>query len=322
MTTQPIPLDEVERLIELRSLGILDTPPEERFDRITRIAQRLFRVPIVLVSLVDEDRQWFKACVGLETEETPREVSFCAHAIMSDDVLHVPDALQDERFRENPLVTGEPKIRLYAGAPIESPKGHKLGTLCVIDREPRQLTDDDLATLRDLAALVKDEVAAVQLATEDLLTKLRNRRGFFLIGEQVLRFAKRMGRPVTLLFLDLDGLKNVNDTEGHEAGDRLIVEAARALRDSFRSSDVIARIAGDEFCVMLSGSSARAARSAVARFESALGERNELRGSGSAISMSIGLADWDPSSEESLDELVERADKRMYEHKRSKSRGE
>ena len=200
MSSQPIPVDEVERIVDLRALEILDTPPEERFDRITRIAQRLFDVPIALVSLVDEERQWFKSRVGLEVRETPRELAFCNHAIMEDQIFHVTDARDDERFRDNPLVTSDPNIRFYAGAPIDSPGGHKLGTLCVIDRKPRELDENELATLRDLADMVEEEVAAIQLATTDALTHLRNRRGFLLVCRQVLRLAKRMGKPACLVF--------------------------------------------------------------------------------------------------------------------------
>ncbi len=316
MSTAPIPLNEVERIIDLRALEILDTPPEERFDRITRIAQRLFDVPIALVSLVDEDRQWFKSRLGLDAAETPRELSFCAHAILDDGILLVPDAHSDERFRDNPLVTGDPRIRFYAGAPIDSPSGNKMGTLCVIDRKPRELSAEDLATLRDLADMIEKEVAAIQLATSDTLTHLRNRRGFMLVARQVLNFAKRAGKPACLVFVDLDGMKQINDQLGHDEGDRALIHTANLLSSSFRDSDITARLAGDEFCVLFSGSSALEARQAVDRLMAAVEEHN--RESSPAISLSIGLADWDPESDETLDELMKRADREMYVHKRSK----
>jgi GAF domain-containing protein len=127
MSQAPLPPDEAARLERLRLFGILDTPPEERFDRLTRLARRLFDVPIALLSLVDDDRQWFKSKDGLDVEETSREVAFCAHAIRNDGVMVVQDALEDERFRENPLVQGVPHIRFYAGrtvkAPTEAPWG-------------------------------------------------------------------------------------------------------------------------------------------------------------------------------------------------------
>ena len=318
MSTAPIPVNEVERIIDLRALEILDTPAEERFDRITRIAQRLFDVPIALVSLVDEDRQWFKSRLGLDAAETPRELSFCAHAILDDEILLVPDAVSDERFRDNPLVTGDPRIRFYAGAPIDSPSGNKLGTLCVIDRKPRDLSPDDLETLRDLADMIEKEVASIQLATSDTLTHLRNRRGFMLVARQVLHFAKRAGKPACLIFIDLDGMKQINDRLGHDAGDRALIHSARLLSTTFRDSDIAARLAGDEFCVLLSGSSALEARTAVDRLMAAVKAHNQRASAAPPLSLSAGLADWDPSSEETLDELMKRADREMYVHKRSK----
>ena len=158
-----IPADEKKRLAALRSLALLDTPPEERFQRIVRLAAALFRVPIVLVSLVDAERQWFKASCGLEATETPRSSSFCGHAILGDDPLVVEDALVDPRFADNPLVTGAPHIRFYAGQPISSLDGHHVGTLCLIDRAPRTLDAEARGHLRDLARLVENELQQASL---------------------------------------------------------------------------------------------------------------------------------------------------------------
>ncbi|MBT8496186.1 MAG: GAF domain-containing protein [Deltaproteobacteria bacterium] len=151
-----IPDDERARIQALHSLELLDTPPEERFDRITRIARAVFKVPIALVSLVDEDRQWFKARAGLDAAQTSREVSFCGHAILASGVFVVEDALEDERFADNPLVTGPPHVRFYAGAPIPAREGSSLGTLCIIDTKPRKVTSGDRTLLRDLGDVVGD----------------------------------------------------------------------------------------------------------------------------------------------------------------------
>lgn len=159
----PLAPDEDERLAVLHSLDILDTPTEERFDRVTRLARRFFDVPIVLVSLVDSGRQWFKSCIGLPMRETPRSLSFCAHAILQHGMFVIPDTHLDERFAQHPLVVGEPRIRFYAGQPLRSPEGHGLGTLCLIDRRPRTLSHDDLDALRDLAALIENELGSVEL---------------------------------------------------------------------------------------------------------------------------------------------------------------
>lgn len=149
---------EKRRLAALKRLGILDTPPEERFERLTRIAKHYYGVKSALFSLVDSDRQWFKSRQGLEASETPRAIAFCDYAIQQDKVLLVEDARRDPRFRNNPLVTGEPFIRFYAGMPVREPSGFKIGTLCIIDDKPRTFTEIDLDVLRSLASLAEDEL--------------------------------------------------------------------------------------------------------------------------------------------------------------------
>lgn len=165
MRTPDRPQNETSRLSALEAAQLLDTPPEERFDRITRLAAKTFAVPICLVSLIDKDRQWFKSCYGLGVRETARDISFCGHAILGTDTFVVENALQDERFADNPLVTGEPGIRFYAGAPLEDRNGFRLGTLCLIDRKQRTFSKDDQKTLRDFADLVEREFQYQALGT-------------------------------------------------------------------------------------------------------------------------------------------------------------
>lgn len=151
----PRPHNEAARLAALRAQQVLDSLPEQMFDDIVRVASNVCGTPIALISLVDEDRQWFKAKVGLQASETPRDQAFCAHAILEpDQPLVVPDATQDPRFAQNPLVTGSPDIRMYAGAPIVSHSGHALGTVCVIDQTPRELTPDQIDSLQALSRQV------------------------------------------------------------------------------------------------------------------------------------------------------------------------
>ena len=138
------PKNEKSRLYALRSLNVLDTPTEERFERLTRLAKRMFDVPIALVTLVDENRQWFKSHVGLNMTETPRDISFCGHAILGNDIFIIPDTIKDERFSDNPLVLNKPYIRFYAGCPLRYLDGSILGTLCIIDTKPRDLNAEDL----------------------------------------------------------------------------------------------------------------------------------------------------------------------------------
>lgn len=158
MQIAPIPVNEPQRLEALRALLILDTPPEERFDRIVEFAAAEFDVPIALLSLIDEKRQWFKSRIGIGLCETPRDISFCGHAIHCSDVLVVPDARVDERFVDNPLVLGAPFIRFYAGAPLIMPKGQAIGTLCLIDTKVRRIDSTDLSILASLRDLVVSEL--------------------------------------------------------------------------------------------------------------------------------------------------------------------
>jgi GAF domain-containing protein len=156
--TDPIPQNEKKRLKILWQYEVLDTVPEEVFDDLTELAARICEAPIALISLVDEKRQWFKSKVGTPVKETSRDVSFCAHAITQTDLFIVPDATQDKRFARNPLVTSDPQIRFYAGAPLITPDGHALGTLCVIDKVPRDLRPEQQQALRILARHVVSQL--------------------------------------------------------------------------------------------------------------------------------------------------------------------
>lgn len=172
----PVPPNEAARLEELHSFCALDTPDDPRLDHLVQLATRLLDCPIALVSLLDSDRQWFKAKAGLATKETPRQIAFCAYAILDDDVMIVEDALGDPRFSANPLVTDSPHIRFYAGAPLISETGFRLGTLCVIDQRPRQLTDIQQSLLKELAQMAVDTLdlhRIIQQTRQDNLARTR-----------------------------------------------------------------------------------------------------------------------------------------------------
>ena len=322
MKKPEVPHDEARRLRTLHSLGILDTAPEERFDRFTRLARRLFGVPIALVSLVDSDRQWFKSRQGLDATETPREISFCGHAILGADTFVVPDTRRDERFADNPLVADDPRIRFYAGQPLCAPDGSRLGTLCLIDREPRRLAGEDLELLRDLTRMVEDEIAALTLATVDELTGLSNRRGFESIAGKALAVCDRLDRSATLLFFDLDHFKQVNDRFGHAVGDRALQEIAQLLLDGFRESDVVARLGGDEFCVLLTGMPEENVAIPLTRLEKRVAERNAEPDRLHPLDYSVGAVSYDPRRHASLADLMHEADQLMYERKRERRRAE
>ncbi len=175
MTAAPLPANESQRLERLRNYGVLDTPAEEAFDRVARLAAAILDVPIALISLIDDGRQWFKAKVGLDAPETPRDFAFCAHAILGNDVFVVADAALDPRFKTNPLVVGDPKIRFYAGAPLTTHDGLNLGTVCAIDRKPRTLTEEQKVLLRDLGAIVIDQME-LRAAGRKALAEVDERR--------------------------------------------------------------------------------------------------------------------------------------------------
>ena len=316
MLKPEVPANEAERLDELHSLGLLDSVPEERFDRITRLAQRLFSVPTALITLVDEDRQWFMSRVGLEPTETPRDISFCGHAILGDEIMMVTDATQDERFRDNPLVLDAPEIRFYAGCPIVGPGGSKLGTLCLIDRDPRELSQEELDLLRDLAGMVEHEIATNKMAVTDPLTGLGNRRGFEIAASVVFEINRRRGVDTALLYFDLDKFKDINDRFGHAEGDRALREFAELLRNVLRVSDVIARLGGDEFAALLSVTSDY--EMVVQRIRKALDVSNHDGHRQYSIESSIGVAVIKANDDENLESIMQRADESMYEQKRSR----
>ena len=297
---------------------MLDTIAEERFDRLTRMARRLFGVDVALVSLVDENRQWFKSCAGMELSETPRDISFCGHAILGDGAFVIPDALQDERFCDNPLVAGPPHVRFYAGCPLRGPGGRKLGTLCIIDSKPRAFSDEDVEMLVDLALMVEREFSAIEWATVDELTGLSNRRGFMMLAQHSLQLCTRQNIPAALVFIDLDHLKQVNDQLGHAEGDWVLVTFAQHLMKAFRSSDVVARLGGDEFLVLLTNHSEAAAESAMARLQQALDATNEAEARGYDISFSYGLVEFDPKRHHTIGALISEGDSLMYKTKKAR----
>ena len=318
MKQPQIPDNELARLDTLRSLNVLDTPSEERFDRLTRLARRMFGVPIALVSLVDENRQWFKSCTGLDTSELGRNISFCGHAILGDDLFIIADARDDERFADNPLVTQFPHLRFYAGCPLKHPNGSKLGTLCIIDTRPRSLSRDDLQDLRYLAEMAERELAAINLATIDELTGLSNRRGFMLLAEKCLRYCLRQRLPASLVYFDLDNLKDINDRFGHDEGDRAIQLFADRLRSNFRDSDVMGRIGGDEFVLLMNNTDATTAATVVDKFEAVMREFNAFSRLRFPVMFARGIVTAHPHTKATLDSLLKDGDRLMYNHKRQR----
>ena len=311
MLVPPIPESEPERLRDLRRYDVLDSHSEENFDRITRIASAILNTPIALVSLVDENRQWFKSRVGLDLRETPRDLAFCAHAILANDVMVVADASLDPRFGKNPLVTSEPKIRFYAGAPLLSPSGHNLGTLCVIDREPRQVKPSQIRALEDLAALVVRELELRKAASTDYLTGAANRRMFLTTAGHEYSRARRYKRPMSVAMFDLDHFKSVNDTHGHHAGDEALKSFANLCQEQIRQQDCFGRMGGEEFALVLVETSAHEALAVVSRIVDKVSQTRVRAGEHEfRITVSAGVASL-RDEDANLGDLLIRADRAL-----------
>ncbi|WP_207458088.1 sensor domain-containing diguanylate cyclase [Azospirillum sp. SYSU D00513] len=270
MPAAPKPTNETERLASLRRMLLLSSPAEEMLDCVTRSAHRMVGEPFALITLVDENRQWFKSRVGLDAGETPRDLSFCAYAILGEEMLVVPDAREDARFADNALVLGPPFLRSYAGMPLKNAEGHSIGTLCLSGVEPRAFTAADLQAIRDLARLAEmalenrrlgetqmQLLAELDEARRDALmctlAQVWNRRGFEALYAREAAKCAREGTPLALVAIDIDRFKAINDTHGHGVGDRVIRMLADILRGSTRGHDIIARVGGEEFLLLMPG---------------------------------------------------------------------
>jgi len=311
------PDQEDERLRALYRYDVLDTPPEESFDRITRLAKLALQAPMAMISLVDRNRQWFKSRQGTDTIETPRSISFCTHTIRKDEPLVIPDAREDPRFRDSPLVTGAPHVRAYVGVPLRTPDGHNVGALCVNDTKPRQITQEQINVLQDLARLVVDELELRLLACVDSLTGALTKRAFLSDATREFQRAKRHSRDLGLIMLDIDHFKRINDTYGHPAGDHVLRQVADVCRAALRSSDVIGRFGGEEFAIVLPETSvackdvAEALRQRIAASEVAH-QAKSIR-----VSASLGATTLADTDRELMD-MISRADEALY---RAKSAG-
>jgi diguanylate cyclase (GGDEF)-like protein len=318
MQAPAIPDDEGTRVDTLYDLRILDTEPEERFDRLTRLAKRLLQVPISLISLVDENREWIKSGEGIGNSQVARDISFSAHAILSPDILLVPDTTLDERFSDNPLVVDEPHIRFYAGCPLKAPNGSNLGTLCLIDSKPREFSEDEKVLLRELTRMAEQDIVAVQLATMDELTMLSNRRGFEALTKHALELSRRFQKPAALLYFNLDQFKQINDRFGHAEGDLALKTFAQCLKLTFRESDVLGHLGRDEFAVFMTNVSNVELEHALERLRDAVDQYNKDAKRGHDIAFSFGKVAFDASGHADVDDLMAKANALMYLNKKDK----
>lgn len=284
------PANERERLEALRSTHLLDSEIDFAFENLVQLARQVFSVPMAALSLLDDERQWFKASVGLRTCQTHRDISFCGHVVQKRDTFVVQDASNDERFHDNPLVTGSPHIRFYAGAPLRfawQDQLYELGSFCVIDSRPRAFSTDQRKLLEGFAsqaeALINMHVTNLQLertvgvmeeqrqrlastesqsqhfhwlANSDELTGLLNRRWLMNTLHEYELDQRRSNEKVTFMLIDIDRFKTINDVFGHLAGDQVLCDFASILSNLLRrTNDHVCRLGGDEFAVLVDNSS-------------------------------------------------------------------
>jgi diguanylate cyclase (GGDEF)-like protein len=308
-------LHEAARLDALASMDVLDTPPEESFDRITRLTRQIFNVPMATITLIDGHRQWFKSCQGLEVSETPRAPAFCNYAIQQTRPLIVPDTLCDSRFRDNIFVTGAPHLRFYAGAQLRSEDGYAIGTLCAMDNKPRNFDKAQLAMLVDLAAIVTGELRLRKLAMRDGLTGALARRAFREQAMRALTLATRHKHDLSCVMLDLDYFKSINDTHGHAVGDLVLKACVEVCQRELRETDMVGRMGGEEFAILLPYTSRETAMHVVENLRAAITRIYVQGKSGSVkVSASFGVASLDLSVTD-IDGLLARADTALYQAK-------
>ena len=323
----PPPANEAERLNFLLSCGILDTPQDERFDRLTRIASRVYGADVAFLSFVDDRFQWMKATTGDGIGSSiERERSVCQIMIASGEPLVFGDMQKEPKLDGHPVVPFLP-FRFYAGVPLLTPEGAAVGSFCILKREPQDAAVFDVSTLIDLAAVSMDEVELWQrnqdlerVAQTDGLTGIANRRAFNQALERAVRRARRTNEPLSLLLLDLDHFKSLNDTAGHQAGDEVLRQFAGILAQAARRpDDVAARYGGEEFALILPSTDQTGALEVAQRLREnlAAAEIRHPKGIEGMVTVSIGAVTADPATDFTARTLVSAADAKLYEAKKA-----
>ena len=340
-----LPINEAARLEALLNYQILDTLPEDAYDDITLLASEICGTPMAAVSLIDSTRQWFKSKVGLAIPETARDNAFCAHAILEPDITIVSDTEADERFADNPLVTEEPWIRFYAGAPLLTQKGEALGTLCVIDQVQRTLTEKQINSLRALSrqvmaqmelrrhvglqeknqqilkeyqdTLERTNAMLQQQSLTDDVTGFNNTRFLHQYLDRCLSPTPGELEKLTLVFFDMDNFKQVVDKHGHLLGAKVLKEVAEVVHSYLDTEDRIVRYGGDEYIVILPGQAGEDAHSKTEAIRKGISstpylqlEEIHLR-----VTASFGLATF-PNDARDKKQLLMAADQCLFKSKK------
>lgn len=302
---------ESDRLAALQRFDVLDSPREEPFDRVTRLIRSIFGVSTGIVSMIDGHRQWYKSADGASATEVAREESFCRFPLVSGVPMVVPDAMSDPRFAGNPNVLAG-GVRFYAGVPLRSPDGHVIGTICAVDTQPRDFSDRELKILEDLALITVSELELRQRATIDVLTGALSRRAFKEEGGRAASLANRHNHALACLAFDLDHFKSVNDRFGHAAGDRVLTDVIKACVTLLRQSDLIGRLGGEEFAVLLPLTDRASAIEVAEKLRQSISALMFTFGGETVpVSASFGVSVINSTAPD-IDTLLERADSALY----------
>jgi diguanylate cyclase (GGDEF)-like protein len=317
----PVPPDEAARVAALHRYGVLDQPRQADLDAAARIAAYVCGTPTAVVNLIDSDRQWQAAAHGTEPGEVARGDAMCQHTVLGTEVVYTSDAGNEALFADNPFVTGRiARVRLYASAPLLTEDGHAVGTVCAYDDAAGSLTPTQLGLLRDVADQVmalfelrRTAGALARTAAHDPLTGLANRRTLdSAMSGAIARAERGLGTP-SVVMVDLDGFKAVNDTLGHAAGDAVLRSVAQRLTSTSRAVDTVARLGGDEFVVLLEHTGGPGAVAALARLRAGLeGGWAEVTG-GPEVGAALGITTY--RAGDSVATLLARADAEMYADK-------
>lgn len=327
-STIPRPADEAARLTALRRYQLLDTPADAEFDFLARMAATICGTPYAYVSLVDDDRVWYKSALGNPAVEAPRDQDYCSWSILENPGLHIADLRADRRTAGLPLTIGFPEYRMYCGANLVSSDGYRIGTLCVLDVVARALSPDTMALLTQLAGQVMSLIelraksqqlelayaAMERLATTDELTGLLNRRALMARLQMEIDRSHRTQDSFALVMIDLDYFKRINDEHGHLCGDAVLREVGALLLQRMRSTDSAGRYGGEELAVLLFGAGLASARQVAEELRAAIADAAYAHGAVRATA-SFGVAVFEPRLAWGMDALIDAADKALFRAK-------
>ncbi|MBK1794218.1 sensor domain-containing diguanylate cyclase [Devosia sp. WQ 349] len=304
------------RLAALQALDILDSPREPAFDRISDLIRLVFDVDIGLVTLIDAHRQWYKASVGMTNTEQDLDSAFCRFTLEAGDTVIVNDATEDARFADHEKVVGAPYIRFYAGTPIFTSKGLMVGTICAVDTKKRTFGPREMEILRHLAAVVMQGLELRQEAITDVLTGASSRRSFKEEAKKHISLSNRNNSPLSCISLDIDHFKQINDTYGHAAGDQVLTGVVKAFKETLRQSDIVGRLGGEEFAVLLPQTEEATAMDVAEKLRQVV---KKLRFPHSrppiSVTSSFGVASLVPGDD--IEALIARSDAALYTAKRT-----